>query len=83
MRNIIWIVVALAVAAGAYLLFSGRSVQEIATDAAEAVNAPAALDSASEAAGDTVEETDGAVTEAVEGRSGHGRCRSGSRDRRH
>ena len=66
MKNLIWIVIAGVIALGAYMLYSGRSVQEIATDASDAVNAPAALESATEAVGDAVEATEGAVTEAVE-----------------
>ena len=54
MKNLIWIVIAGVIALGAYMLYSGRSVQEIATDASDAVNAPAALESATEAVGDAV-----------------------------
>ena len=56
MKNLIWIVVAVVVAGGAYLLYSGQTPQEAITEAADAVNAPEALESASEAAGDAVED---------------------------
>jgi len=39
MRNIIWIVVAAVIAAGGYMLFTGRSPQEVVNSAADAVNA--------------------------------------------
>ncbi|ASM71978.1 hypothetical protein SULPSESMR1_01154 [Pseudosulfitobacter pseudonitzschiae] len=66
MKNLLWIVVAAAVALGAYLLWSGRSIQEVATEAADAVNAPEALDSASDSVGAAVEATEGAVANAVD-----------------
>ncbi len=80
MKNLIWIVIAGVIALGAYMLYSGRSVQEIATDASDAVNAPAALESATEAVGDAVEATEGAVTER--GRGGRGCHERGQADRR-
>ncbi|MEP1585220.1 MAG: hypothetical protein ABJJ92_00005, partial [Tateyamaria sp.] len=63
MKNLIWIVVAAVIAGGAYLLYSGKSPQEALNEAADAVNAPEALESASEAVGDAVE----ATTDAAEG----------------
>ncbi len=66
MKNLVWIIVAAVIAGVAYMLYSGKSPTEMATDASEAVNAPAALESATEAAGDAVETTTETVTEAVE-----------------
>ena len=48
MKNLVWIVVAAIVAGGGYMLFSGKTPTEMASEAADAVNAPAALDSASD-----------------------------------
>jgi phage-related protein len=66
MKNLIWIIVAAVIAIGGYMLYSGQSVQEMATEAADAVNAPEALESATAAVGDAVEATEGAVAEAVD-----------------
>ena len=66
MKNLVWIIIAALIAIGGYMLYSGRSVQEIATEAADAVNAPAALESATSAVGEAVEATEGAVAEAVD-----------------
>jgi len=67
MKNLIWIVHRRGDRALARTCcISGRSVQEIATDASDAVNAPEALESATAAVGDAVEATEGAVTDAVE-----------------
>ena len=75
MKNLIWIIVAAVVAVGAYLVFSGKSVEEVVEGVSGAsVKAPEALDSAAEAAGEavdttteTVEEVTDTATEAVEG----------------
>ena len=66
MKNFVWIIIAAAIVLGGYILYSGRSVQEIAVDASNAVNAPQALDSATDVVGDAVEATGGAVATAVE-----------------
>ena len=66
MRNLIWIIIAAVIAFGGYMLYSGRSVKEIAETASDAVNAPEALESATAAVGDAVEATEGVVAEAVE-----------------
>ena len=40
MRNLVWILVAVVIAGGAYMLYTGQTPREIATDASEVVNAP-------------------------------------------
>ena len=66
MKNLLWIVVAAIIAGGGYMLYSGSSPKELINDAAEAVNAPAALEAASDAAGAAVEGVEGAVEDAVD-----------------
>ncbi len=66
MKNLVWIIIAAVIAIGGYMLYSGRSVQEIATEAADAVNAPEALESATAAVGEAVDATEGAVADAVD-----------------
>ena len=58
--------VAAVIAGGAYLLYSGQTPQQALNEAAEAVNAPEALESASDAVGDAVEATQEAVDEVVD-----------------
>lgn len=62
MKNLVWLVVAAVIALGAYMLFTGKGPQDVATEASEAINAPALVDGISEAA----EETGEAITEATE-----------------
>lgn len=66
MKNLGLIAVAAIVVIGGYMLFSGKTVEDVTTGAEEAVTAPAALESASEA----VEAVQGAATEAVEAVTG-------------
>ena len=69
MKNLIWIVVAAVIAGGGYMLYSGASPKELISDAADAVNAPAALEAASDAVGAATETAEGAVSGAVEAAS--------------
>lgn len=63
MKNVFWIIIAAAIAVGAYVVFSGKSVEEAADEASgQSVDAPAALESASEATGEAVD----ATTEAAD-----------------
>lgn len=66
MKNIIWIIIAAVIAIGGYMLYSGKSATEMATDVSEAVDAPAALENASEVAGDAVDAAQGVVGDAVD-----------------
>ena len=65
MKNLLWIVVAAVIAGGGYMLYSGFSPKKLMNSAAEAVNAPEAL----EAAWDAVEVIEGAVAGAVDAAS--------------
>ena len=65
MKNLLWIVVAAVIAGGGYMLYSGFSPKKLMNSAAEAVNAPEAL----EAVGDAVEVIEGAVAGAVDAAS--------------
>ncbi len=59
MKNVIWIVIAAIIAVGGYMLYSGRSVTEIASDVSD--TATSATQSAVDATTDAAE----AVTDAV------------------
>ncbi|MDG1104445.1 MAG: hypothetical protein P8N75_14035 [Ascidiaceihabitans sp.] len=65
MKNLLWIVVAAVIVGGGYMLYSGFSPKKLMNSAAEAVNAPEALESAWDAVGDAVEVIEGAVAGAV------------------
>ena len=65
MKNLLWIVVAAVIAGGGYMLYSGFSPKKLMNSAAEAVNAPEALEAAWDAVGDAVEVIEGAVAGAV------------------
>ena len=65
MKNLLWIVVAAVIVGGGYILYSGFSPKKLMNSAAEAVNAPEALESAWDAVGDAVEVIEGAVAGAV------------------
>ena len=69
MKNLLWIVVAAVVVGGGYMLYSGSSPKELMDTATDAVNAPAALEAASNAVGDAVDATEGAVDGAVDAAS--------------
>ena len=51
MKNLLWIVVAAVIAGGGYMLYSGSSPKELMNSAADAVNAPEALEAAWDAVG--------------------------------
>ncbi|MEM6312228.1 MAG: translation initiation factor 3, partial [Pseudomonadota bacterium] len=59
MRNLIWIVVAVVIAGGAYFLFTGQSPQQVVNDVTDA-----ATDVASDAA-DAVTDTTSSVAETA------------------
>jgi hypothetical protein len=65
MKNLLWIVVAAVIVGGGYMLYSGFSPKKLMNSAAEAVNAPEALEAAWDAVGDAVEVIEGAVAGAV------------------
>ena len=69
MKNLLWIVVAAVVVGGGYMLYSGSSPKELMDTATDVVNAPAALEAASNAVGDAVDATEGAVDGAVDAAS--------------
>ena len=69
MKNLLWIVVAAVIAGDGDMLYSGSSPKELMNSAAEAVNAPEALEAASDAVGDAVEVIEGAVAGAVDAAS--------------
>ena len=69
MKNLLWIVVAAVIVGGVYMLYSGSSPKELMATATDAVNAPAALEAASDAVGDAVDATEGAVAGAVDAAS--------------
>ena len=69
MKNLLWIVVAAVVVGGGYMLYSGSSPKELMATATDVVNAPAALEAASNAVGDAVDATEGAVDGAVDAAS--------------
>ena len=63
MRNILWLIVALVILVGGYMLFTGKSPQEVVEEVSETVSSPEALDDAAESAG---EATENAVQETGE-----------------
>tara|TARA_B110000879_G_scaffold82047_1_gene113942 strand:+ start:99 stop:605 length:507 start_codon:yes stop_codon:yes gene_type:complete len=69
MKNLLWIVVAAVVVGGGYMLYSGSSPKELMDTVTDVVNAPAALEAASNAVGDAVDATEGAVDGAVDAAS--------------
>ena len=69
MKNLLWIVVAAVIVGGVYMLYSGSSPKELMDTATDVVNAPAALEAASNAVGDAVDATEGAVDGAVDAAS--------------
>ena len=69
MKNLLWIVVAAVVVGGGYMLYSGSSPKELMDTVTDLVNAPAALEAASNAVGDAVDATEGAVDGAVDAAS--------------
>lgn len=69
MKNLLWIVVAAVVVGGGYMLYSGSSPKELMDTATDVVNAPAALEAASNAVGDAVDATEGALDGAVDAAS--------------
>lgn len=66
MKNVIWIILALLIVGVGYMLFSGKSAQDLAEEASRAVNAPALLEDASEAASDAAAVVEEAVDASVE-----------------
>lgn len=66
MKNVIWIILALLIVGVGYMLFSGKSTQDLAEEASRAVNAPALLEDASEAASDAAAVVEEAVDASVE-----------------
>jgi excinuclease UvrABC nuclease subunit len=69
MKNLIWILVAAVVLGGGYLLFSGKSVDEVVesiSPGATEVEAPAALEDAAAAVGEAAEAAADTAAEAVE-----------------
>ena len=60
MKNLLWIVVAVVIVGGVYMLYLGSSPKELMATATDAVNAPAALETASDAVGDAVDATESA-----------------------
>ncbi len=68
MKNLLWVVLAVVILGGGYMLFTGKSVTDVVdtvSETANEVDAPAALESASEAAGEAVEAATDAVTETA------------------
>ena len=55
MKNLLWIVVAAVIAGGGYMLYSGFSPKKLMNSAAEAVNAPEALEAAWDAVAGAVD----------------------------
>lgn len=66
MRNLIWLVVAGAVALGGYLIFTGDSVTELLEDTGIVTDADEGVTGAETTAEDTAEDAVGTVTDAVE-----------------
>ncbi|KNX41913.1 hypothetical protein ROTO_15150 [Roseovarius tolerans] len=70
MKNLIWIVLAVIVLGGGYMLFTGKSVDEVVNDVSGAtqqdVEAPEALEDAAEAAGETADAAADAAGDAVD-----------------
>jgi type VI protein secretion system component VasK len=66
MKNLIWVIVAAVILGGGYMLFSGKSPQDIANDISETVDEPDTLQSAAEATGEAVETAAETTVEAVE-----------------
>lgn len=64
MKNLVWIVVAAVIAVGGYLLYSGRSVQDLATDVTGA--ATSAVDATAEVATDAADAVADTAAEAVD-----------------
>ena len=70
MKNLIWIIIAAVIALTGYWLWSGQSPKELASEVSDAVDAPAALESASEAVGEAaivVGDAVDSVVDAVDG----------------
>ncbi|MFU8835336.1 MAG: hypothetical protein ACNA7F_08700 [Roseovarius sp.] len=68
MRNLIWIVLAVIVLGGGYMLFTGKSVNEVVetvTGTTAEVEAPTALEEAATAAGEAVEAAQEAASDAA------------------
>ena len=55
MRNLVWLIVAAVVLVGGYVLFTGKSPQEIVETVGETVSTPESLESAADAAGEALE----------------------------
>ncbi len=66
MKNLIWVIIAAVILGGGYMLFSGKSPQDIANDISETVDEPDTLQSAVEATGEAVETAAETTVEAVE-----------------
>src|SRR6056297_2316111 len=68
MRNLLWIVLAAVVLIGGYMLFTGKSVEEMTETVTgeEGMEAPEALEDAAEAAGDAVDTATDTVADAVD-----------------
>lgn len=69
MKNLLWIIVAAVVLLGGYMLFTGKSVDDVMQgvgDKAEQTGAPAAVEDATKAAGEAAEKAKEAATEAAE-----------------
>ena len=66
MKNLIWILVAAVILLVGIVLFTGKSPQEIASDASDAVNAPEVLAAASKAVGNAADSIENAVSDAAE-----------------
>lgn len=68
MRNLIWVVLAAAVLLGGYMLFTGKSVNEVVEDAtktAEEIEAPTALEDAAATVGAATEQAVEAVKDTA------------------
>ncbi len=63
MKNLVWLVVAAVIALGGYMLFTGKGPQEVATEASDAINAPAVADEVTDAA----EKAGEAISDVVDG----------------
>jgi len=62
MKNLVWLVVAAIIALGGYMLFTGKGPQEVASEASDAINAPAVVEEVTDAA----EKAGEAITEVVD-----------------
>lgn len=63
MKNLVWLVVAAVIALGGYMLFTGKGPQEVATEASDAINAPAVVDEVT----DATEKAGEAISDVVDG----------------